>query len=138
MNWQMKYSWNRFYKWIGRSSSPMQYIKNSRQNGIKTNPSNLITVGYEKLTLGLTDTNTYPCHRIGCTLSSPLVCPAFCTFSVLKRCMFSFPTIKIFPNYSNFPNYNHRKYRETAPCAEESRYALASGLSRETHDFLVR
>ena len=53
MNWHMKYSWNIFYKWIDRSSSPVQYIKNSLQNGIKTNPSNLITGGYEKLTLGL-------------------------------------------------------------------------------------
>ena len=126
-----------FYKWINRSSSPVHYIKNSLQNGIKTSPSNLITGGYEKLTLGLPDTNTYPCHIIGCTLKSPLVYPKFCTFFVLKICLFSFPTIKIFPSYSNFTNYNHQKYRETAPCAEESRYALASKVSRETRDFPV-
>ena len=56
MNWHMKYSWNIFYKWIDTSSSPVQYIKNSLQNGIKTSPWNLITGGYEKLTLGLPDT----------------------------------------------------------------------------------
>ena len=58
MNWHMKYSWNIFYKWIDRSSSPVQYIKNSLQNGIKTSPWNLITRGYEKLTLGLPDTKS--------------------------------------------------------------------------------
>ena len=111
--------------------------KNSLQNGIKTSPSNLITRGYEKLTLGLPDTNTYPFHRIKCTSNSPLVFPIFCTFSILKKCLFSFPPIKIFPSYSNFTNYNHQKYREIAPCAEESRYALASRVSGETHDFSV-
>ena len=115
----------------------MKTKKNSLQNGIKTSPSNLITRGYEKLTLDLPDINTYPCHRIGCTLSSPLVCLKIFTFYVLKRCLFSFPCIKIFPSYSNFTNYNHQKYREIAPCAEESRYTLASRVSRETRDFSI-
>ena len=34
----------------------MQYLKESLKNGIKTSPSNLITRGYEKLTLDLPDT----------------------------------------------------------------------------------
>ena len=133
MNWHMKYSWNIFYKWIDRSSSPVQYIKNSLQNGIKPSPWNFITGAYEKLTLGLRDTNTYPCHRIGCTLSSPLVCLTFCT----KNMSIQFPPTKIFPIYSNFTNCNHRKYMETARCVEESRYALDSGVLGETRDFSV-
>ena len=104
--------------WFDKSSSPVQYIKKSLQNGMKTSPSNLISGGYEKLTLSLPDTNAYPCNKIGCTLSSPLVFPTFCTIFVLKICLFSFPPIKIFPSYSNFTNYNHQKYKETTPCTE--------------------
>ena len=90
------------HNWISRNSYFSCEKKKSIQNGIKTSPSNLITTGYEKLTLGLPDVNTYHCHRIGCTLSSPLFFPTFCTFFVLKRCMFSFPLINIFPNYPKF------------------------------------
>ena len=126
------------HNWILRNNCfSYENKKNSLENGIKTSPSNLITGGYEKLTLGLPNINTYPCHRIGCTLSSPLVCPTFCTFSVLKRCMFSFPPTKIFPSYLNFTNYNHQKYMKTGPCVEDSRYTLASGVLGETHYFSV-